>query len=230
MANNKTIQYVFLHLDGVILENILAPIIRNILKKLGGEYTAEVENNIFARSQIHAARYLKQTLNLSHSVEDIIQLYYSERKKYESENSIRLNDGLEDLLKLLKSFGYKIVSYGGAPKEYFLKNAKDFLDYFDDEKYIQTKDIRPGVREITQGIYNLQFKEVLFIDEERTVAEAAKHYNAPFIGVASKHEYSFQKMEMEKIKVKYIVNNLKEINSSLLNKIEVDIKQNLIWQ
>ena len=91
MANNKTIQYVFLHLDGVILENILAPIIRNILKKLGGEYTAEVENNIFAQSQIHAANYLKQSLNLSHSVEDIIQLYYSERKKYESENSIRLN-------------------------------------------------------------------------------------------------------------------------------------------
>jgi len=223
VANKRTIQYIFLHLDGVILENILAPIIRNIIKKLGGEYSAEVENNIFAKSQMHAANFLKQSLNLSQSVEELIELYYSERKKYESENSIRPNDGLYELLNLLKSFGYKIVSYGGAPKEYFLKNAKDFLGYFDDEQYIQTRDIRPGIREITQGIYNLQFKEVLFIDEERTVAEAAKHYNAPFIGVASKHEYSFQKMEMEKMNIKYIVNNLKEINSSLLNKIENDV-------
>ncbi|HRG74976.1 MAG TPA: hypothetical protein PLX69_10490 [Leptospiraceae bacterium] len=229
MANKNTIQYIFLHLDGVILENILAPITRNIIKKLGGEYTAEVENNIFARSQIHAANYLKQTLNLSHSLEEIIQLYYSERKKYESENSIRLNDGLEDLLKLLKSSGYKIVSYGGAPKDYFLKNINGFLNYFDDEKYIQTKDIRPGVKEITQGIYNLRFQEVLFIDEERTVAEAAKHYNAPFIGVASNHEYSFQKMEMEKIKVRYIVNSLSEINTMLLSKIEIETKLNLVW-
>jgi len=229
VANKNTIQYIFLHLDGVILENILAPITRNIIKKLGGEYTAEVENNIFARSQIHAANYLKQTLNLSHSLEEIIQLYYSERKKYESENSIRLNDGLEDLLKLLKSSGYKIVSYGGAPKDYFLKNINGFLNYFDDEKYIQTKDIRPGVKEITQGIYNLRFQEVLFIDEERTVAEAAKHYNAPFIGVASNHEYSFQKMEMEKIKVRYIVNSLSEINTMLLSKIEIETKLNLVW-
>lgn len=223
MANNN-IHYIFLHLDGVILENILAPITLRIIKKLGGEYTAEVENNVFAQSQTHAANYLKQTLNLSHSIEELIQLYYSERKKYESENPIRPREGIEELLKLLKSFGYKIVSYGGAPKDYFLKNINGFLDYFDDEKYIQTKDIRPGVKEITQDIYKLQFREVLFIDEERTVAEAAKQYNAPFIGVVSDHAYSFQKREMEKIKVKYIVNNLNEINSSLLNKIEDEVK------
>jgi len=147
----------------------------------------------------------------------------SERKKYESENSIQLKEGMQEVLSLFKSLGYKVVSYGGASKEYFTKNTSNIQKYFDDEKYIQTKDIRPGIKEITKDIYNLQFQEVLFIDEEKNVAEAAMRYNTPFIGVASHKEFSFQRIEMEKIKVKYIVNNLYEINSFLLNKIESDV-------
>ena len=56
------------------------------------------------------------------------------------------------------------------------------------------------------------------------------HFKLEMDKIVSEKLNIIKAMEMEKMKVKYIVNNLKEINSSLLNKIEVDIKQNLIWQ
>ncbi len=55
-------------------------------------------------------------------------------------NSLRKAD-----FKLVKSLDLKIISYGGAPKEYFEEQSKQFESYFDGDKYFRTYDIRPGL-------------------------------------------------------------------------------------
>ena len=225
----EKIRYVFLHFDGVVLENILAPITYAIVQKLGGVYSAEIENNVFAKSQKHAAEFLIQHLRLPQTVEEIIELYYAERKIYESQHTIRLNPGIDRLLSVLKSMGFRVVSYGGAPMEYFLKNENSISQYLHDEKYIHTRDIRPGVKEIAFEKYYLKPTEALFIDEEFTVAEAAKANGVPFIGVSTGFPYSFQKSEMEKLGVKYILDSTEEISETILKQVQQDVWDNQLW-
>jgi phosphoglycolate phosphatase-like HAD superfamily hydrolase len=224
------IEYVFVHFDGVILENILAPITYSIISKLGGVYSREIENNVFAKSQKHAAEFIINHLKLSLSVSDIINLYYSERQLYEAKNKIHFNPGAESLLSFLRNEGYKVISYGGAPTDYFLKNAHDAELLLCDEKYIQTKDIRPGVKEIAFDKYHLKPSQALFIDEEYNIAEAAKANRIPFIGISTGFPYSFQKSEMENLGVKYIVDSIAEINESLLKQVQEDVLNDELWK
>ncbi len=223
------IRYVFLHFDGVILENILAPIIFNVIQELGGVYSAEIENNIFAKSQKHAANFIIKHLNLTISTEEVINLYYTERKHYEATHEIKLNQGVESFLILLKSFGYEVISYGGAPIEYFLGNVGSLSSYFSEEKYIQTKDFRPGVQEILSRFQSVKPSEALFIDEEFTIAQACHSLQVPFVGFSTKFEYSFQRKEMQKFGVKYIINSLEEIDRFFLEKIQEDVLGDCIW-
>lgn len=229
-ATKDPIRYVFLHFDGVILENILAPIIFNLIQKLGGDYSAEIENHIFARSQKHAANFIINHLNLTISPEEIINLYYTERKQYETTHEIKLNEGVESFLILLKTLGYEVISYGGAPKEYFLGNVGTLHSYFSEEKYIQTRDFRPGVQEILARNLRLKPWEALFVDEEYVIAQACKSLQVPFIGFSTKFEYSFQKSEMQRFGVKYIVDSLEQIDRIFLTKIQEDVMADRIWR
>lgn len=214
--SSRKAKYIFLHFDGVVLENILAPLVYSIVKKLGGIYSAEIENNIFAISQKDAAKFLIDKLKLKLTEKEVISLYYSEREKFEKKHEIKKAKGLIPFFERLKNLNFKVISYGGASKDYFLKNTKDIALYFDDEKYIQTRDFRPGLKEITRSIYQLNVDEVVFIDEESSVARVAKELCIPFIGMDSGHSFSFQKQEMEKLNIQHIVSSLEEINEELL--------------
>jgi len=224
------IRYVFVHLDGVVLENILAPVIFSLIRKLGGSYSAGLENNILSRSQDYAAAYLIQQLNLQLSVEQVIQLYRDEREAYIVGNRIGQKKGLEHFLKRLTTNGYRVLAYGGADRDYFLENTGNVRNYFADDGYVQTRDIRPGVKEIIQDIFHIDFEEALFIDETIAVAEAARQHNVPFIGISNGHTFSFQRREMELMGVKYLVKSLSDIDLPLLNEIQQVTLSGSFWK
>ena len=223
------IRYIFLHFDGVILQNILAPITCSVIKKLGGTYSAEIENNIFAKSQTHAANFIINHLKLDISVQDVINLYYAERKLFEETHTIKFNIGVKKFLTLLKDLGYTVISYGGAPKEYFLNHVKDLSPFFSHDKYIQTREFRPGVKEIVFQMFGLKPMEALFIDEEFNIALAAKDLQVPFIGISTGYDYSFQKSEMKKLGVKYLIDSLEEMDAQFLTRIQKDVLDGCIW-
>lgn len=213
-------RFVFLHLDGVVMENILAPILLSLVKRLGGEYTAELENNVFSCSREHAAAYLIEHLNLGLSVSEVIRLYLEARRDYLQTNQIRPRPGLTMLLALLRSCGYRIVAYGGADPDYYLAHTESFREHFDDD-YIQTRDFRPGVRHIVREI---RCGEVLFIDDTVAVAREAKELGVPFIGVSTGHSFSFQYREMELFGVPSLVRSLSEIDIPMLSRAMAHIQ------
>ncbi len=224
------IRHIFLHLDGVVLENILAPVMLSLIHKLGGNYSAGLENNILSRSQVHAATHLIRHLRLELSVDEIIELYREERNAYLHVNQIRQKEGLEHFLEMLNENGYRVIAYGGADREYFLENTGNIRHYFAGEGYIQTRDIRPGVKEIIRDIYRIGFHEALFIDETLAVAEAAKEHDVPFIGISNEHLFSFQRQEMELLGVKYFVHSLSDIDLPFITNIQRSTLLGNIWK
>jgi phosphoglycolate phosphatase-like HAD superfamily hydrolase len=231
MKSTRTrISHIFLHLDGAVLENILAPVILSLVRKLGGSYSAELENNILSRSQSHAATFLISHLNLQLSVEEVIELYKKERKAYILTNQIRQKKGVRRFLTMLKKNGYRILAYGGADRDYFLTKTKNIRSYFDGDGYIHTRDIRPGVKEIVRDICRIGFHEALFIDDTTAVAGAAREHDVPFIGISTGYNFSFQQKEMGTIGVKYFVKSLSEIDLSLLTIIQEAALCNRVWK
>lgn len=224
------IRYVFLHLDGVVLQSILVPIIKSVVTKLGGEYCADIESNVLSHSQRDAASFLIRKLRLSLSESEVIELYNETRKAYLLTNRVRPNAGLKSFLTMLKANGYRVVAYGGADRDYFLEHAGTFREFFDDEGYIQTRDIRPGVKEIIKNIYGLDFNEALFIDDTIAVALAAKQYEVPFIGMTTEHAFSYQRQEMERLNVKYVVHSLQDVDLSFLNRLQQEALCHSVWK
>lgn len=224
-----TIKYVFVHLDGVLLENILGEIVKGMVERWGGKYNAEAENNVFAQPQEHATSFFTRKFNLSLSHEEVLNVYYEERAKVERKIKIKKQKGFLKFLQLMHSLELKVVAYGGAPLEYFTKHTGKYLHFFSDVKYIRTHKMRPGIKEIAKGVYNLKYNQVLFIDEENTVALAARKYKVPFIGMPS-FKKGFQKEEMKKTNVKYLVRSLNEIDLTLLRKIDRDARENAVWK
>ncbi|MBK8395853.1 MAG: hypothetical protein IPL26_11525 [Leptospiraceae bacterium] len=224
----EVIEYVFVHLDGVLLDNIYRHILEAMVKKWGGKYTAEVENNAFAQSKEHITSFLNNHFHLALSSDEVLKIYYEERAKVEKKFVINKKRGILKFLKLMHFLDLKVLGYGGAGMEYFSTHMSKYSHFFSDEKYIRTNTMRPGVKEIIKEVYNLKYKQALFIDETNTVALVAKKHKVPFIGIPSL-KTGFQKKEMVKSNVKYLIRSLDEIDYSLLKKIDKEAKENLIW-
>ncbi|TGN21046.1 HAD family hydrolase [Leptospira idonii] len=220
MKSFQNLEYIFLHLDGVLLENILGPILHSVIvNRLQGEYTSEIENHILAKPKESALEYLREKLRLNLTNEELFELYQKERSLFEKGNVISAHPGILPFLRLLKDSGLKIMAYGGAPETYFETNMGSYSEYFHDVRYIRTNEMRPGVLEIIRK-YGLEHHKCLFMDEEAYVGQVAKENHVPFIGFVTNFSYSFQPEEMEKIGIKHKVKSLEEVDLNLLEKID----------
>ncbi|MEM7184596.1 MAG: AfsA-related hotdog domain-containing protein [Spirochaetota bacterium] len=224
----RSLKCVFLHFDGAVMQNILGPIFYNMVKRWKGEHSAIAEEGFFSKSRGEVEKFVINHFGLKITPNDVLETYYMERAEYLKDNEVVSHDGLEDFLDLLKSLNLKIIAYGGASRDYFDEHIEQFESYFDDEKYIQTNTMLPGIKEMLEK-FNLKPSEALFIDEENYVSQVARKYDTAFIGIPSNFEFSFQKEEMEKSQVKYIVESLKEINISLLKKIDNELEEGTLW-
>jgi hypothetical protein len=219
-----------LDIDGVALYDTFSPIIYQLVKKFNGDYTSEIERNVFSQPQKKAARFLIDKLNLPILENELLEIYFQERKEYLKTHNGGIVTGLEDFLKIAKQLELPVICYGGLEKFHFEENLGILANYFDGEQYICTNDFRPGIKEIITQYYNYKYTEVLFIDDVNRVAEEAKSLNVPFIGIPSNFEHGFQRQDMIKFGVKYILDSIAEVNYNLLVELDYNNLRDKIWQ
>ncbi len=224
----KILKLAALDIDGVLLNDTFSPVMKILVESLGGVYSRDIERNVFSRKRDDAASYIIDVLKLNYTNEEIIKIYFELRDDYIKRNGSGLNEGAAGILELLKSVGLQAVCYGGLPESYFQKEMKGYTRYFD--QYICTDEFRPGIKEITIDIMHLEYNQALFIDDVNTVAESAKLLNVPFIGMPSSLAWGYQKKDMEKTGVKYMVSSLKEIDRKLIEKIDNDSFSGRLWK
>jgi len=124
-----------------------------------------------------------------------------------------ITDGSDEeaVLTILKS-GIRWIQYRGKGK-----TKKEMFD----------KASR--LREITKDFYDLEYNQVLFIDDVNTVAEAAKSLNVPFIGIPAAFSWGFQREDMISTGVKYMLNSIRDIDKELLVQIDREAAAGTIW-
>lgn len=226
----KNIKLIACDIDGVLLEDTFSPILRGLCIRLGQEYTREVERNMFSQTREEAMKFVIARLGIKSKEEaqKIYNLYFEERDKYLASHPSILVNGLEGLMKRLVDTGAKLVCYGGLDVEKIVDEFRPYLDYFN--QYVCTNDFRPGIKEIVRDIYKFEYNQVLFIDDVNTVAEAARSLNVPFIGIPSEESWSYQKSDMKETGVKYLVRSINEISIELLDTIDNDVANGMIWK
>ena len=222
-----TIKMFAIDIDGVLLIDTFSPVLKKLVTKWGFQYTSEIERNTFSRPRHQAAQYIINYCKLSYSIEEILEIYFQERTLYLKDYDNIICQGTRQLLDILIQLDLRVICYGGFPKSHFHNELEDYVSYFED--YICTNEFRPGIKEITKDIYNYQYSEICFIDDVNTVAENAKHLNVPFIGVPSKETWSFQKNDMAKTGVRYLVDSINDINELLILRIDNDVTNGDVW-
>ncbi|MEX2784948.1 HAD family hydrolase [Streptococcus sp. H49] len=208
-------------IDGVLLEDTFSPVLYKLAQKYGVPYTAELENNTFSQKRSEAADFIKKNLNLPEdiTIESLLKEYFSERSNFLKSSKDSTLSGVPEFLKMLQSLNITLVCYGGLKKEMIDPKFQPYLKYFD--RYVCTNDFRPGLKEIVTE-YGVDFSQALFIDDVNRVAEEAKKYGTPFIGIPANHSWGFQESEMKKTGVKYIVHSVKEITKDFLKMVDSD--------
>ena len=216
----KNIKMIAVDIDGVLLEDTFSPILYRLAKKYHKTYSQELEVNTFSQNRQEAAIFLKSYFEKDSSLEMMIQEYFEERDRYLNGRNTTINSGVPQFLNMLKALEIPLVCYGGLEEGEIDPSFTVCLSNF--QEYICTNDFRPGLKEIISK-YNLDFTDVLFIDDVAKVALEAKKFDIPFIGVPSSHEWGFQKQLMQKAGVKYMVSSIEEITEDYLRLVDEDI-------
>lgn len=215
-------------IDGVLLTDTFSPVLYNMSKQFGIEYTRELERNLFSQKRKDAINYAIGLLGIEEQKgSELLNKYFEQRNKYIDGHSCHILEGVPDFLERMSKLDIKMVCYGGLEVKYIINEFEPFLKYF--EQYICTNEFRPGIKEIVKKYYNFDYNEVLFIDDVNTVAEQAKKLGVPFIGIPAKYSWSYQKEDMKKTGVKYLLNGVNEIDEYILESIDNDITRDVFW-
>jgi phosphoglycolate phosphatase-like HAD superfamily hydrolase len=217
--------------DGVLFNDTYSPAIERFVKKHGGDYTAEVERGVWGSPQLAAGQNMALACRLPWSAKETIAAFFAEREQYLSDHPVEVAPTAEKFLALAASTGAKVISYGGRDRAYsFDRFLSPLAKYFDpDLPYIDVNDFRPGMKEIVRDIYKVNFNQTLFIDDINRVAEVSKALEAGFIGIPSKASHNFQRQQMEDTGAPYLVNEIGDIDSSLLQTVDEELRKNSHW-
>jgi phosphoglycolate phosphatase-like HAD superfamily hydrolase len=223
----KHIKLIAVNLDGVLLKDTFSPVIRKMVMHFGNRYTHRIERNVLSRPQMEAAQYVINISKIDYSIQDLLKLFFHEREHFMEVNGNGVFEDAPVFIDLLSKQNSKLVCYGGLPCTHFNIEMKQYKNNFD--FYVCTNNFRPGLKEITREIYNLDYSQVLFIDDVNTVAETAKTMNIPFIGCPTNSQWGFQKEEMARTGVKYMVDSVGEITQEILDSVDDDASKGLAW-
>ncbi|MFI1359891.1 HAD family hydrolase [Streptomyces sp. NPDC020898] len=227
----QKIRLVALDSDGVLLNDTYSPVIERFVTRHGGEYTAAVERGVWGSPQLAAGQNMALACKLPWSAKETIGAFFKEREEYLRENPVELIPGTEELLATLREAGVRVVCYGGRNREYtFDTHLGHLAEYFDSEiPYVDVNDFRPGTKEIVRDIFGYEFDEVVFVDDINRVAEVTKSLGAGFIGVPASLPHNFQRAEMEATGVRYMVDDIRKIDSGLLRKVDEELAAGTLW-
>jgi len=230
----KTLKLIAVDIDGPLLADSFAPLLKLSCEFYGLDYTKEMEDNMFSRNRAEAVAYFRSQFKevpedlKGKSSKEMEQSYFDFRQNYLKENPIKLAEGAEALMNLLSSLGVKLVCYGGLDEKYMRLELGASADIF--EQYICTNNFRPGVREIVEDYYQLPAHHVLFIDDVNFVATHARRIGACFIGVPASTDWGFQRQGMKNAGLPFICSSSGEIDLALLNHVDALAAENKFWE
>ncbi len=223
----QTLRLVALDIDGPCLKDTFSPVIRMLVERWGGVYTAEVENAVFSQNRDRAAGFLIRQFGLDMKPDELLTLYFREREKFEAEHETGPVEGLEGFLDLVDDLGLSLLCYGGLNEDYFRKNLGPLASRF--ERYVCTNDFRPGVKEIVRDITGREFREALFVDDVSGVARAAKEFGASFVGIPSSFSWGHQREEMVRAGVRYIFDSVADIDEETFLRLDAEASLGTHW-
>lgn len=231
MSTLHKIRLVALDSDGVLLNDTYSPVIERFVTKHGGEYTAAVERGVWGSPQLAAGQNMALACRLPWSAKETIAAFFAEREEYLKEHPVEVMPGADELLATLREVGVRVTCYGGRNREYtFDKYLGHLAGYFDAEiPYVDVNDFRPGTKEIVRDIFGYEFDEVLFVDDINRVAEVTKALGAGFVGVPASMPHNFQRAEMALTGVRYTVDDIRQLDVTLLEKVDEELAAGTLW-
>ncbi|EFO3921992.1 hypothetical protein DMO93_18900 [Escherichia coli] len=232
MMNLKKIKLFAIDSDGVILNDTYSPAIKIFVESFGVSYSPLIERSVWGSPQVTAGHNLALACKLPYSGEKVIKDFFKTREEYLKKHPVEVLPDIESTLALLSSTGARITCYGGRNKEYsFDRFLKPFEKYFDKEMpYIDINSFRPGVYEIVKEKFNLNFDEVVFIDDINRVAEVCKALGTGFIRVPASMAHNYQREEMVRTGVKYMVNRFTDITDKLIHEVDEHLASSDLWK
>lgn len=231
MSPLNKLRLIALDSDGVLLNDTYSPVIERFVTKHGGRYTVAVERAVWGSPQLAAGQNMALACRLPWTAKETIAAFFAEREEYLKTNPVEVRPGAADLLTILREVGVRVTCYGGRNREYtFDRYLGHLSEFFDDEvPYVDVNDFRPGTKEIVRDIFRYQFDEVLFIDDINRVAEVTKALGAGFIGVPASLPHNFQRAEMVETGVRYLVDDIRQIDIPLLAKLDEELAAGTLW-
>lgn len=228
----KKIKLFAIDSDGVLLNDTYSPAIKLFVESFGVNYSPLIERSVWGSPQVTAGHNLALACNLPYSGENVIKDFFKTREIYLKQHPVEVLPGIASTLALLSSTGARITCYGGRHKEYsFDKFLKPYGNYFDKElPYIDINAFRPGMYEIVKEKFDLNFDEVIFIDDINRVAEVCKSLATGFIGVPASMPHNYQREEMIATGVKYMVNRFTDITEKLIQKVDDHLFSADLWK
>lgn len=232
MSTLNKIRLVALDSDGVLLNDTYSPVIERFVTRHGGEYTAAVERGVWGSPQLAAGQNMALACKLPWSAKETIAAFFRERDAYLADHPVEVMPGAEQLLATIAEFGPRVTCYGGRNRSYtFDTHLGHLAGYFDDDiPYVDVNDFRPGTKEIVRDIFGYEYDEVLFVDDINRVAEVTKALGAGFVGVPASLPHNFQRAEMAETGVRYAVDDIREIDATLLEKVDEELAAGTLWR
>lgn len=230
----KHLELIAVDLDGPLLTDSFAPLLRQSCEFGGLAYTREMEDNMFSRNRKDATRYFMSCFsdnppeslrNKSH--EEMIADYFAFRAAFLEENPIQIAEGAEAFLQMAGNLGVQLICYGGLDEDYMRRELGPLGDVFD--AYVCTNDFRPGVREIVQDIGKVAPDRALFIDDVNFVARHARDLGTAFVGLPARTDWGFQRAAMIEDAVPFVLDHLGQIDAACLEEIDDRAASGAFW-
>lgn len=230
----KHLQLIAVDLDGPLLTDSFAPLLRQSCAFGGLPYTREMEDNMFSRNRKEATRYFMSRFGDSppealrgKSQEELIADYFAFRAAFLAENPIRLAEGAESFLRLAAQSGVRLICYGGLDEAYMRRELGAHGDVFD--TYVCTNDFRPGLREIVEEIVGLAPDRALFIDDVNFVARHARALGTGFVGLPARTDWGFQRAAMIEDGVPFVLDHIGQIDAACLELLDARAASGAFW-
>lgn len=227
----RKIRLVALDSDGVLVNDTYSPVIERFVTKHGGQYTPAVERGVWGSPQLAAGQNMALACKLPWSAKETIAAFFAERDEYLRTHPVEVMPGAEELLATLREAGVRVTCYGGRNREYtFDRYLGHLAGYFDtDVPYVDVNDFRPGTKEIVRDIFGYEFDQVVFVDDINRVAEVTKALGTGFIGIPASLPHNFQRAEMAATGVRYTVDDIRQIDLGLLQKVDAELAAGTLW-
>ena len=230
----KHITLIAVDLDGPLLTDSFAPLLRQSCDFGGLSYTREMEDNMFSRNRKEATRYFMSCFGdappealRGKSHEEMIADYFAFRAAFLEQNPITLAQGAAEFMARLGGLGVRAICYGGLDEDYMRRELGGHADVF--ERYVCTNDFRPGVREIVHDIAKVAPGAALFIDDVNFVARHARAVGACFAGVPARTDWGFQRQGMVEDGVPVILDHLGQLDAEALERIDRQAGAGTFW-